>query len=397
MRRSCRSDLHPRPGTTVPGERTPLKGTAMTLFSRRGVAVLATAAFTIPAVLMAGGTAFADPTGTPAFRKLVGVGSDTTEEVMNALSEAIVVDPDGAGPEAAQKVLGSYNSTGGAFDAKDPAALPAGATSCNYAAFTPSPNNNGPGVRANGSSAGRARLLESLNVAAGTSAGDPRQRCLDFARSSSLNQNAATVNLTYIPFALDGLTYAVRGDSSISRQLTLADLKTIYQCGAGAAFLPLLPQAGSGTRSSWLSLIGLTEATVGGCVKDVYTDPADGIIKTVQEHDGRALVDKKMIVAYSAAQYSAQAVGAIEDRRGRAVLGGINGIPSQGPNPGGAGARLMYNVVPTARVTSSDPADALLKQVFVGPNAEVCKQPQVIARSGFGPITNCGDTSKTTN
>ena len=364
----------------------------MKLSPRRGVVALATAALTIPAVLMAGGAAFADPSGAPTYRKLVGVGSDTTEEVMNSLADAIIVDPDGAGPEGTQKVLGSFNATGGAFEAKDPAALPAGATTCSYAAYNPAGSgNNGPGVRASGSSAGRSRLLESLTPT------DPRVGCLDFARSSSLNQAAATPNLTYIPFALDGLTYAVRADSSISRTLSLASLKTIYQCGAGSAFIPTLPQAGSGTRSSWLSLLGLTEATKGACVVDTYVDPADGLTKSVQEHDGRALVDPKMLVAYSAAQYSAQSVGSVTDKRGRAVLGGIGGVPSQGPNSGGAGARLMYNIVPTSRVNSSDPADALLKQVFVGPNAEVCKQPAVIAKNGFGPITNCGDTSKTTS
>ena len=364
----------------------------MKLSPRRGAIALATAALTIPAVLMAGGVAFADPSGSPTYRQLVGVGSDTTEEVMNGLADAILVDLDGAGPNGPVKVVSSFNATGGAFEAKDPAALPPGATTCHYDAYDPTgAGNNGPTVRANGSGAGRSRLLESLT------AGNARFGCLDFSRSSSLNQAAATPNLTYIPFALDGLTYAVRSDSSISRTLSLASLKTIYQCGGSTAnFIPALPQAGSGTRSSWLSLLGLTEATKGACVVDTYVDPADGVSKPIQEHDGRNLVDPKMIVPYSAAQFSAQSVGSITDKRGRAVLGGIGGVPSQGPNSGGAGARLMYNVVPTSRVTSSDPADALLKQVFVGSNAEVCKQPAVIAKNGFGPISNCGDTTKTT-
>lgn len=342
--------------------------------------VMATAALSIPAVLLAGGVAFADPTGSPTFRKLVGVGSDTTEEVLNGLSEAIIVD--------GQKVVGSYNATGGAFDAKDPANLPAGATTCNYAAYA---GTNAAGIRANGSSAGRARLLESL------SATDARKGCLDFARSSSLNQAAAAVNLTYIPFALDGLTYAVRSDSTISRKLSLAALKTIYQCGGGTNFIPLLPQAGSGTRSSWLSLLGLTEATKGACVQDTYVDPADGTTKNVQEHDGAALVDRKMIVPYSAAQYSAQSIGAITDKRGRAVLGGIDGVPAQGPNSGSIGARKVYNIVATSRINSSDPDDALLQQVFKGSASEVCKQTAVIAKAGFAPISDCGDTSKTTS
>ena len=122
------------------------------------------------ASMFAMGQANADPSGAPTYRELVGVGSDTTDNVMNAMAGAITI---GGTP-----VLGSYDANGGAFDSRDPAALPATATSCNYTAST---NTAGPGVRPLGSGNGRARLLESLTV------GNDHQGCLDYSRSSSLS------------------------------------------------------------------------------------------------------------------------------------------------------------------------------------------------------------------
>ena len=348
--------------------------------SSRKLLVAATTAVAMPALLLSTtGPASADPSGAPTYRPLVGVGSDTTEEVVNGLSNVVV---DGSG----NKVIASYNATGGAFVTKDPATKPG----CDYAAYS---GSNGAGIRANGSGAGRSRLLEALDPA------NPRFGCLDFARSSSLTLTATTPQLTYVPFGVDALTYAVRGDSAINRKLSQATLKLIYQCDptTTANFLPLLPQSGSGTRSSWLSYLGLTEATKGACVKDTYVDPGTGATANVQEHNGFALVDRKNLVPYSASQYSAQSIGVtgVADNRGTAVLGGIAGIPSQASNGGSANARTMYNVVPTARV--GDTANhALLNSTFVGSTSAVCAATSTIALYGFGLSPACGATNLVT-
>lgn len=336
--------------------------------NKKKVLVLATAAAVIPALTILGGSASADPTNPSGPRQLAGVGSDTTEEVVNQLADAIVIN--------GTKPVASYNATGGAFDSKP--------TGCNYAAYT---GTNGPGIRANGSGAGRSRLLESLNSS------DPKSGCLDFARSSSLDLRAATPQLTYIPFALDGVSYAVRRDSTINRRLSLAALTSIYQCAGSTSdnFSPLLPQAGSGTRAFFLQQLGLTETTKGACVRDTFVDPADGVSKPVQEHNGRALVDRKNIVPFSTGQYSAQSVGAIPDVRFAAVLGGINGIPGQAVNSGAPATREVYNVVPTSRLGTQP-----TQQVFVGNGSEVCKQTAVIGRNGLSTVANCGDTSRST-
>lgn len=90
------------------------------------------------AVTAAGGSiAFADPAGPPQYRPLSGVGSDTTQDVMNGLAAAITVN--------GQKVIGSYDATGSAnVTTKDPAV-----------------NANCTMARPNGSGAGRAALLTS--------------------------------------------------------------------------------------------------------------------------------------------------------------------------------------------------------------------------------------------
>ncbi|MFB6838564.1 substrate-binding domain-containing protein [Streptomyces sp. NPDC056361] len=321
---------------------------------------LAFAAFA--AITAGSGLAAADPAGPPQYRQLAGVGSDTTQDVMNGLADVVTVN--------GQKVLGSYDATGSAtITTKNPAT---------------NPNCTIP--RANGSSAGRTALLSSLQNGNG---------CLDFARSSSLNLGAASPGLTYVPFAIDGVSYAVTPGSSIPRKLSMADLKAIYHCdpnyvGAGPNYdlTVYLPQAGSGTRSFWQSQMGITESDVVAgvypCIKDKKgTAP-------VQEHDGRVL-DDKSIVPFSIAQYQAQSSQTIADLRGRAILGTVEGVAPTVLNTGFGVKRDVFNVIPTAKVTTSPWSDA-----FVGPDSGICKQSALINTYGFATNPNCGDITKQT-
>ena len=122
-------------------------------------------------------------------------------------------------------------------------------------------------TRPNGSSAGRAALINSLTP------GNAIQGCYDWSRSSSLNiaaVAAATGGLTYVPFAVDAFTYAVAKDSDIPRDLSLDDVKSIYRCEV-PGIKPYIPQSGSGTRQYWLQQMGITEAQVTStytCIKD---------------------------------------------------------------------------------------------------------------------------------
>ncbi|MER8186595.1 substrate-binding domain-containing protein [Kitasatospora sp. NPDC094015] len=328
----------------------------MKLIAKRQLAKCVTVAAGLGLLVAGTGTAQADPAG---LRPLAGVGSDTTQGVMNALANTVTVN--------GQKVLGSYDAVGSATITTKSAAACQGL------------------ARPNGSGAGRSALLNELNKGNG---------CLDFARSSSLNLAASTPGLTYIPFAVDGVTYAVSAGSSVPLDLTVADLHAIYTCDPGYvgtapnySIRPLLPQAGSGTRSFWESTVGITEADVAagryGCIADTKGG------KKIEEHDGRVL-DTASLVPFSIAQYIAQSSGTLADIRGTAQLGNVNGVPSVLLNTNAAAVRDVYNVIPTSKVGVSPWSDA-----FVGATSGVCQQSAVIKQYGFGTNPNCGDTSRT--
>ncbi|WP_141698327.1 substrate-binding domain-containing protein [Streptomyces lushanensis] len=309
--------------------------------------------------------ASADPPPPPApYRTLVGVGSDTTQDVVNGLGDVIT-----------SPTIASYNATG-------PSPIKTRAVNCSIA-------------RPNGSSAGIDALRADLSAPAGSTT----KNCIDFARSSRGPANLTTTLLTWVPFAKDAVTVAVRSDSALNSStaplnLDTAKLKLIYTCDPawrslnGVTLTPLLPQTGSGTRTFFLEKIGVTEAQVGSCV--------DG---TVQEHNGLALDTAGDIAPYSIAQYIAQTSGVVTDRHGATVLLPVGGVqPRNGDgtlNVSFPYNRDVYNVVPTAKIDGGATADdANLKDAFVGTGSDVCQQTDVITAYGFGLLGgDCGATA----
>ncbi len=357
-------------------------------------------------VLSLASPAAADPTDVyPA--AVNGSGSDTTEVVMRALDAQI-----GA--------LGSYDITGGPWDT----------------------NGSGPGCaftgRIAGSGDGRKALANSVSNNDG---------CFQFARSSSRSTSQAPAALPTLPYngtgttavpllpitlGIDGLTYVFRTGSNTPRDLTLGQLRAIYNCqftgsvdgralsSPGIPNRPLLPTDASGSRADWLALLGLpTTADVasdGGtlppCIEDGPGDngQAGG---EFSEHNGNVLTNGRQIILHSIAQYIAQGKSATGDFRGNALLGYINGnVPLQMfDNPGGTlspttpsgstivdGAyfRPVYNIVPLARVN-----DAAITSVFGVrgggsdpngsdvPNAntgEICNRDATVISNGFLPV-----------
>lgn len=309
----------------------------------------------VAALAVTASPAQADPSGTPTYRSLAGVGSDTTEGVMNGLSE-VVVDGNGV------KQIASYDAFGTAtIKTKD-----LDACSMNRPA---------------GSGAGVTALVASLDAGNG---------CLDFARSSSNNSASyAGKNLTYIPFAVDAVTYAVRSDSTISRKFTKAQLTTIYNCGGGANFKPLLPQFGSGTRSFFLKSLGFTDAAnFTQTANHTCIGEADATGAPLQENNGTLLTDVKQIAPYSIAQYLAQTTVTVPDVHGKTVLGQLDGIAPTVLNTASTMSRDVYNVVPTNKLTTEP-----FSSVFVGPSSKVCANTTTIKKYGFAPHASCGDTT----
>jgi hypothetical protein len=392
-----------------------------TTFAKFGIGVVAAA--------VAAGTlavpAHADPvSGT--FGDLVGVGSDTTQDVMNGMAAAITGDV----------TLASYDAVGSA---------------------TITTRSGGkPFVRPNGSGNGR----DALRVAIGqtTSSGSWTSADVvgnvDFARSSSgLPSSPAYVGplgvLSYVPFAKDAVTFAVSEDSLIPANLAKgssadavdangvgpATLYAIYHGvvtkivtnaagdylrlvndtyvpAAGEQLVPIhayVPQAGSGTRTFWLGQVGVTETDITNAtvpIRDTVVGASPAV--SVQEHAGAALVgDPGAIVPFSIGQWVAQGndIAGVTDRRSDAVLGSING---QNPVLGTDGAysldpaftaitRLVYNIVPSK---FADDETSAIHEMFIGTDSEVCENDDIIAEYGFGVLTAttgdqaCGDASR---
>jgi len=353
------------------------------------------------------GSANADPTGSPAgnLRPLQGEGSDTTEEVMNGMSDVVL---DGSG----NKMISSYNAKGStAFQTR--------ASGCNYL------GNNGEstyteGTRANGSGNGQKALRDAFTVGTATNG------CLDFSRSSGAASaaNLGTVTVKQIDLATDSLTFALNRATVIPRQLTKQQLVDAYHCTFGGfsngTWHALIPQAGSGTRSSWLGKVGLTEADLTNpaslpCVTDQSDLGTRGGTHPLQEHDLRS-VGSTSIAPVSVAQWvSMMGGGAPNDVRGSSMLGTIKAstgtIPEVsypislntgfgnlvGTTDDFAGTRTVYNIVPSSTLTGGSAPKAESILVFEDTNPDpaintslLCQHPEVIQKFGFAPIASCG-------
>lgn len=342
--------------------------------------------FTRPAVLLstlgalcatmalAAGPASADPSTPTDYRQLAGTGSDTTQAVMNSFGNKL---RDGS----LDRIIASYDATGSA--------------TIKVSASGPTfnrPNGSGNGVKA---------LTASINPTGSYLWGGVSiAGQLDFARSSSgPSSSAPGTALTFIPFARDAVSYAFAdlGTQSIPANLSKADIAAIYKgqittftdrAGTTRTYHPILPQAGSGTRSFFLSSIGVTEAQL---------TPG---LPTLQENDGTQVDAVGEIVPFSVAGWIAQDNAAspntIDDNS--ITLGSVDGVAPLTSafklNPEFSMTRLVFNVVETARLSGSGAKDSLLQDTFAGPDSQVCSARATLSIYGFAAIGNlCGNTT----
>lgn len=400
------------------------------------------AALSVTAVALSGiaaAPAVADPKANTT-RVLVGTGSDTTQDVLNGLSTAIGYNSDN------ELMLASYDAIS-TNDRNTDFIYPAGVSSA-----IARPNGSGQGRDVLRTAIGQTGSYSGTTFAGTTATWTTAQvkDTIDFARSSS-SASSADLNsagvLTYIPFAIDGMTYAVSDTSVIPSNLSLGTasvsrdvdgvvgkvsqtLFAIYTCAAtqvvdenGTVFLadntyagsgvttPIhayIPQSGSGTRSYWIGKFGLTEATITSTYTCLSATARGGdhVGSAVQEHSGFALQgDPGAITPFSIPQWVGQANRAegVVDRRFGAVLGSVNAVaPTTGSGTSyvfnsaawisGVSAlkRSMYNIVPSALAddTTSD-----IYAMFVGANSQVCQATAAIQAYGFGLDSTCGATT----
>lgn len=389
------------------------------LFAQAGATACA-AALLVGAL---GVPAIADPSSAPGPQgtTLVGLGSDTIQDVLNGLAAA------------SEGALASYDA------------------SINTATVTPRDGSAVTIPRANGSSAGRDLLRVAIgqtgsasiplpvgvggstSVTTATTAG-----YIDFARSSSAGSAPVSGGvLAFVPFAKDTVSVAVgptsplavvpwqkgTGSEALSAptlwNVYRGDVKYAYISGAGTEGSPyayhsvgatdtapggttayeiqaLLPQVGSGTRSFFAGQIGLANE---GAITAVNTSKPGTILwDGVQEHDGSALeLDDTAVVPFSIAQWVAQSRGldGVNDRRHGAQILGLDGQAAvvyddeqeeYSTSPAYTViTRNVFNIVPSRWL--DDPAN-LAHEVFAGQSSFVCQQTAVIQAYGFQLLPN---------
>lgn len=370
------------------------------------------AAATVALAFSAAVPASADPVGG-GFKPLVGVGSDTTEYVMNGVAQSI----------SGGSLIASYNATDG-----NPNGFRSAIQTRSGGVTFLRPNGSGDGQVALSRMANNL-LYPAANVVSGGVTYTPQDITdqIDFARSSSAPNGTTGTDLTFIPFGQEAVTFAVSAGSDFPRSIawgnapgtptTAFTLINIYKCNvttyrdsnfASVTIHPLIPQPGSGTRSYW---IGSAAMNLGGtlptCITDTKTTgPKTGLI---QEHDGTYLTDPGDIAPFSVAQYLAQGNWAtqntpVNERRGNIALGTVDTIKPLAPIAGGgvqANAdfpinRLLFNVVLTSRLGTPDSntADKALRDAFVGSTSQVCSETTQIQKYGLATIGSlCGDTT----
>lgn len=370
--------------------------------------IVAACGLGVAASLIGVSVANADPNPLPGnARPLQGVGSDTTEELMNGMSEVIV---DGS----SNKLISSWNAKGSAgFQTRT--------SGCNYTGNA-GESSYLQGRRANGSGQGQQALRDAFTT------GTTTFGCLDFSRSSSnpSASNLGTIQVKAVHLATDSLTFAVNRATVIPRQLTKQNLVDAYHCNFGGftsgAWKALIPQAGSGTRSTWLGKVGLTEGDLTNpasfpCVTDQADLGARGGSNPIQEHDLRPLTSTTLSPVSVAQWVSMMGGGVDTDVRGASMLGTIKAstgtIPEvsypialntgygnlAGTTDDFAATRTVYSVLPTSILTGGANADPTAISVFEDTDAGaantslICQRSDVIAKYGFAPIATCGTGS----
>jgi ABC-type phosphate transport system substrate-binding protein len=280
------------------------------------------------------------PKVVPRAVDIVGVGSNTTQYVI----DQIALDYDKTPGSKAHKLY--------SFDAIGSASIRTKA-GCKYI------------DRPNGSKAGVLALKN--NTKDGKS-----NFCIDFGRSSGGRGSYAAAlgpnGMAYVAFARDAITYATRtakfGGTDAPGNLTTKDLTEIYTCaasarnwkafgGKNATIKPYLPQSNSGTRSTFLKDINV--ANPGSCVSD-----GTGATGSIEENEGtnKLLNNAATIFPFSVGSYVEQAFhsGKGQNKFGTDAIGvlgldKVNGIaPLSGKVINHALAvspfgRTLYNVV----------------------------------------------------
>ncbi|HSA49016.1 MAG TPA: substrate-binding domain-containing protein [Yinghuangia sp.] len=263
---------------------------------------IATAAAAAAAALL-----LAAPAATAApVDEYAGVGSDTTQDVMRALTEEYSLD----NPDYLWTSIDANSTT---QSIQDIGTCP-GVT---YSSSNPAPN---------GSSAGINALLADTN------------NCIDFARSSRpLKAGTEQTSLTAVRLGGDSVSWSALPQASGGKapaNLTLENVRKIYKCevtdwsqvgGTSGSIVRYYPQGGSGTRDFF------TGSVLGFDPTDLQTGSCTTAPTIIQENRGNQIDvndTENAIFPYSKAAWTAQSnsgLTGVPDSRDGLVLGTIDG------------------------------------------------------------------------
>ncbi|MCW2780464.1 MAG: Phosphate transporter periplasmic component-like protein [Marmoricola sp.] len=332
---------------------------ARKMFAGLGATALVASALALTVVAPAN----ADPISTPGATDLVGVGSDTTQFVMDSLADGATVNGTAVAGFNAGKTTGRI-------------ATFAACTVVGTTLYPCTPGGNvtlrtgaSPIARPNGSGAGKGLLYGATN--------DPN---VTFARSSS-GQSTAEDNagLFSYPFARDTLVMVTSSHtaSHAPASLTPTDILNIYtgvdtnwsqiDSTKSGVIKPEIPQTGSGTRTFFLAQL---QAINGGTAPTLA-----GSVTEVQEHDPTTIQDDPNAVS----PFSL----------GRANLAGTVRVES-----GWKADRAVYNVV---RGTNTDNPDWAVGtdtiEAAFGNSGFICSAAArpLIEAAGFKQLKSIGD------
>jgi len=216
---------------------------------------------------------------SPASADVVGVGSDTIQNLVDQFS---------ANFNTTHKTSGTQLYY---FDATNPITGAMGDTIVTKHTATDSTTCSQP--RPDGASAG-ITALESTKALSG-------HPCIDFVGNTRARAGTDPTTISFITLGGDAVTYTTQPHSNAPPNLTGADLTGIYSCtitkwnqipgnsgGSSATIAAMLPQNGSGMRKVFLTAIGLT--TPGSCVSTSATrqGAAGASDDTLQQNQGVA-------------------------------------------------------------------------------------------------------------
>ena len=321
------------------------------LFRRVKRAALALGAAGVVFGGFAAPAAHAVPPPNGVKEQLAAVGSDTTFDVMGAISSSYKTFSGNTDPDVVSNVP-FLLPPGGSFVVK-------GDTHCGQVTYA-NPGNLPP----NGSTAG-------INALVADSSG-----CVDLARSSRGRSPSDPANIDFYAYAKDALTWGrfpnacPGGDTGkpgcAPGNLTVDQLRGIYLCtqpggvplftnwnqvgGDSGVIHRYLPQTGSGSNSFFeTKILGLSSAQQG-----VLDDSSCAVKPTrTEEHDATAIPASekpRAITPFSFAKWNQMASGLTADKRNGVKLAKINSVkPTSATiaNNTFFGVRYIYNVLKT--------------------------------------------------